>query len=1261
MKSKCIPSPRRAENTLPNSRKGSVLLVTILVVSLLLVIVLGLVTFVRLELRRVQAHHHVKQAQSTAKLGMNMALARLQDLTGPDQRITARSDLFDDDTHPNTYTATSARPEKSKWVGVWDAESFNETDPTEKLFLGWLVSGDPADVNVEQVNAVQTAFPNPGALITLVGGGTVAQSSDAVRVPKVPAGNGLNYAWWVKDENIAARFDTSDPYRNSADPVKRQFSLHSAQRYGVEMMNVEDSSLLGDTLFPYEHPVFTLLLKRLASLNQAPLIWQSSPGNMSIYQTLIRNRYHDLSLVSRGLLVDVRNGGLRKDLNMAFEMPYDAWETSDFVDEHPHAEIPLYQPPGYPGNRKIAPIIRITDFSAYGFTPESGKGPFQMPPVPYDNPASAVLRANNSSRIAPVLRGPSWDLFRNFYRLYKTNDPDLAEYGLPTNMNVQADGSLRGRSPFPSAHGYGRARRFGQEPLVWDYVNSYGPNGSNYSVSLPLGRPVLPGISPVVTRLQNVVSFRTVAIPNTTPTQYQLDMYLEPIITLWNPYNVRLKTGRSYSQPLVLSVRFLNLRPWVEARVPGVDPTPDVTRTMSTSFSNLLDQYAEPGSEYFEQQDQTFQIEIDPGAYIMEPGEVLVFSHAGPAVAYWRDEGMNPNDPGYSRSGVSIVLSPGVDNLRGDSGLKLENVVRHLSNNGLFPGGFMTADVELRFRLESGQGSKKFKVEGVSADGKEPFMDSFQAAAEQITTDWTVDAHRVSSLSALKLPTVFFDAYLKHADSPDPINMVSQFNLRAQTYEQGTDFGIQSSAYRAKVEDAFWGDGKVVNHLNGLISMDGNNGFWGPTNESAGIGDWNTNIPLFDIPRAPMTSLGNFQHVPISLMADEPSYIVGNSTASIFVGYSPISLQPLANVLSGGGNLPSRSERTMTRADWSYLLNQALFDSYFFSGIAPTSGYTTSKAQLEDHIEHKTPLHNSPYRFRAANGGDANDIMNRLFDAGGDPTQNAPGEMAAHLWVDGMFNINSTSVDAWKALLASTRKIKVETQEDGEIVSSGTAYTRMSIPYRGENEEWTGFRSLSDEQIESLAEEIVIQVKERGPFLNLADFVNRRAAAEADPSPVHPHMKMGALEAAIQASGINNAYYTETLGEKGLSSGKSELNNWVRDRVERDSKIAEGVTGYATQADLLSVIAPLLSARSDTFTIRSYGEFEDQAGNVISRAWCEAVVQRVPDYQDSSKPSGESSDLQPYELPLTTDSYDTHTLRRKYEIIRFRWLVPEEI
>ena len=92
---------------------------------------------------------------------------------------------------------------------------------------------------------------------------------------------------------------------------------------------------------------------------------------------------------------------------------------------------------------------------------------------------------------------------------------------------------------------------------------------------------------------------------------------------------------------------------------------------------------------------------------------------------------------------------------------------------------------------------------------------------------------------------------------------------------------------------------------------------------------------------------------------------------------------------------------------------------------------------------------------------------------------------------------------------------------------------------------------------------------------------------------------------------------------------------------------ATGTPAFLTQADILQSIGPKLSARSDTFSIRAYGEVKDNAGRVVARSVCEAVVQRVPEYVDSSND------------PYVEDIDDR--MGRRFEIVDFRWLAPTEI
>ena len=67
-----------------------------------------------------------------------------------------------------------------------------------------------------------------------------------------------------------------------------------------------------------------------------------------------------------------------------------------------------------------------------------------------------------------------------------------------------------------------------------------------------------------------------------------------------------------------------------------------------------------------------------------------------------------------------------------------------------------------------------------------------------------------------------------------------------------------------------------------------------------------------------------------------------------------------------------------------------------------------------------------------------------------------------------------------------------------------------------------------------------------------------------------------------------------------------------------DATAGLGAPQIVTQMDVLNSVGPNLTPRSDTFTVRAYGEALDNAGNTIGRAWVEVVVQRTPYFMSPS-------------------------------------------
>jgi hypothetical protein len=374
------------------------------------------------------------------------------------------------------------------------------------------------------------------------------------------------------------------------------------------------------------------------------------------------------------------------------------------------------------------------------------------------------------------------------------------------------------------------------------------------------------------------------------------------------------------------------------------------------------------------------------------------------------------------------------------------------------------------------------------------------------------------------------------------------------------------------------------------------------------------------IPLAPALSLGQLSHVPLNTGGQLPlvSQVVANSFAPPVIDPSVVRSQDGERVL----------------LDHSFHANSALFDQCFFSGLAEPGGPLDRTISVKDAIsslfEKGTPLANPrfiPHRG-AASVGEISDALT---------ASDAYLKTAAHLLIDSPLNVNCMRVDVWEAYLNSTFGGNVPQTKDGQLIAAigGDSAFSRHLPSNGEALEsaidplgqdlakWNGHRRLTKQQIRRMAEEIVIEIQERGPFQSIAEFVNRRPGAG-------PLGKAGALQAALDRAEIN----------------KDAIGGAIR---TADGTTADGAPGVISQADLLTAIAPTLTARGDTFRIRAYGEAGPANGPKVT-AWCEAVVQRVPDYLDAE------------DKPWATPSKPVNTrFGRRYEIVSFRWLSQSEI
>ncbi|MBK1859866.1 hypothetical protein [Cerasicoccus arenae] len=379
-----------------------------------------------------------------------------------------------------------------------------------------------------------------------------------------------------------------------------------------------------------------------------------------------------------------------------------------------------------------------------------------------------------------------------------------------------------------------------------------------------------------------------------------------------------------------------------------------------------------------------------------------------------------------------------------------------------------------------------------------------------------------------------------------------------------------------------------------------------------------------------------------------PAYCIGNSLANPRIPRDHL-FQSFADFGPSHANLRDFNFRG-TLYDYPYLLNDVLWDHYFFSTV-PRLGF-----DLTSKLPNSRLVLNEP----------SNPTLQELLDY---------DKASSHLMLNGGFNVNSTSVDAWAALLASFLGVPMQEQSDDfqALADDQAAYPRGQRVWgdgfdRAADDSrsdvvYSGYRTLNSEEIQALAEAIVKQIKMRGPFRSMSEFVNRSLSTnkpeqwvESPDDSAFGWNQKGALQAAIDEVSMDAA-----------KSGKNLLNASFYDTYYMTQKAnyvagelpfpeaevmprAAGTPGFFTQYDLLYRLGSVLVARSDTFIIRAYGESQDPlTGKTEASAWCEAVVQRYPEYlDDEADPSAEAD-------PVLSVNQQ---FGRGFRIVEFRWLNP---
>jgi len=1283
--------------------------------------------------------------------------------------------------------------------------------PDTRLFAGWLVSPQGTD----QILGATVASNLTGALsngivkqlevasngtrgrITLLGGeslpsgttlanGRVESDVAAFPAPLNSSANCGGYAWWTADEGIKARINLSDPLAAKGSSIAtrveslgvndwwRGFAGVALGRVGVELAGTTS----GDTASLPSRPTAYLpghQASREAAIDATkpwtdnPILraysreelqaWLNSNARTELDAatkvasiTGLSRGWHDLTTSSRGVLSNQLDGGLKVDLSVAFELPFatsgttKGWQDLAWFHQSPDSNSLNLASDTKAGVNGIA-ISSASDPQSEEWNIAGYKLGFV-----YEIVIPSEER-NGRGDGTYLLRGPTWDLLRNHYRLYKREREAATITGVGPAFNASADAWLaRGSEPYTFVQGADGTKQVGSAPKApgapgisgglfgtksnastYQQVDAAGTANyrhqsnvtlvSGNSTTIPAGptgtttttaaRPweTRARLAPHIVRVGMVHSL--IYVTNT------ICIGIDPFVVLHNPYNVPVEfVGIGVNWAQFNNTRYNIFRsdtPDTAAAYCTLGQDMDVMPSTPRSFSYRMFGTTPAGAW-----------KVAPTANIrMLPGETQIVTPnlAGDRWQVMRDnENTNVCMGAFAydlQSNFRINAYQTVSNsiLRENQGL-VDTVVRPAAgaayaSEPLFVKMAVTDESQYNafqyylFRTSryantgNAYQSNDLGYRAWLGRSLNPYADcSDEHLLQQINF-----RARPSNLQETSPGVLQSQPFIRYAQNDQTFigsgslnkNFFAITDLRLRSAKETNGFPMPTLAFnpravhadprnlddRADTSPAWTMQIRATSTNPSLMEfqlqpgtpngLGRNLAAWGSAFEP---GSATTPVTLFQVPTRPLLSLAQLAHADISQLDIDPAYAIGNSYAL-----------PWLDSLDKIVHWPTTSTNALERIDVSYAANLGLWDRTFFSGFnagtakAPTTGTNpaTGKAYDGTGQPYATVALAVDALFLGATDVLANRRMTwsrfpKATATAGDTALKAafvdPTQTAKQLVNEGAFNVNSTSVAAWKAQLAS----------GFQALANGTSnipdypFGRMQPPTgesvditgSGNTNRWNTFRSLkeSDGTLTKLAEAIVSEVRARGPFMSLSDFVNRRLVTDRNG-------QKGALQAAIDAvtPAINASVNATTIGSGSLS------------RIPQAAALSPSGSGAETplplgrpdqllQSDVLAALGPALAARSDTFVIRAYGSDGDSRG-AVGQAWCEITVQRLPEWVVPSAEELNTPDSTYRSTAASTKGATVDTLKRnaalsavnkqlgrRFAIVSFRWVPP---
>ncbi|MEM0964910.1 MAG: hypothetical protein AAGJ81_02000 [Verrucomicrobiota bacterium] len=1291
----------------PRSRSGFALIISLALVAFAVLLIVSLSAFVRVEAQSSLTEVKNLQARQNALLSLRIAMSELQSMMGPDQRVSARAELINNSNNTRTNR-----------IGVWsaapDGPIYNQGD-----IIGWLAS-DARNTGGLITNYNQGSLPGNAVSVELLGdgslpmaGGTLVDPNDAVVIDMQNTTIELGgdevgrYAWWVDDEGVKARVN-----------LERETPTEDDEDYRAVLESMAFSEGNPSQLPAFTNEATTLEDIGFDGFNDRLIEFTDTKTQLTGTQADSFNTYFgDLTTWSSGVQANVRDGGLKRDLSLAFEMSDIDFSQSRFGQQGRHS----YDVDGF---GFVQPVFALTQ-------------------------AGDVIDGTSDfdPGVGVFAHGPLWSLLRQYYRIYREIANPLTD-------------------PVFSSQVFGPNVRHGTYPITTSNINRQP--AMQYSG----GQSDMSGSSNTLEPAGALVRMR-IQVANSTIDEDQLgDPYranigrennLSPMATAnYVPYMIRMAHE--------FGVTFLE-----NNVVNGLQHYETASRARSTFVIH------NPYNVKLEHPEMNIDFEgpqFSVSAYNTITGDVVeAVDGDGAPHEFYTDDWLNiPTRPLHSqariRTNTGDPMEPGeIKSFRGVTGdssafaQELANItdwtgfqVDRGSGNETFgpmlpvPAGGVRTFVG---RVQNFRNVKTVFINNNEDDNRDPktryysqlelnvntFFDDGNVGGydTEMDTQWPMthsmttmvaginsgyeDVLRLGQFNRSKLESAYPDPEEENAftrgpnypittipfsfgqnASPSAFNTLNgplplvaiDFQLKPVEF----DPFLEGSGGRNPVYPAFvlTNPNAPVKDNKNLLPADDIRGegigfgafspgwsvtlaqaqgtgpdlrSWGPTDGSLQNGSSSlTNIQpvMLELPTAPVLSLGKLQFANVTIYDHMPALAISNSFATPYV--------PLTEKFEMYENRYGNDRIFM---DMSYLMNEALWDGYFFSSLSlpyrpdEYSGAVQDTFDAAFNTSDPETLPNPRVELELGDGESVSSVITKLFSSR-DPSSEGYLRAAENLMVRGAFNINSTSVDAWKTLLAGARDQAVLTSGGGlETPSSSgqTPFSRFSQAVASETagtdfisqNDWGGFRSLSDGQIEDLATAIVEQIRERvnsngHPFLSLSSFVNRSLSDDE-------FGRRGVLQAAIDEAGLNSNLHsglidvdTADLNTDFINFGSNADNLLLPD--DSNPSAASTVPNYLLQGDILQAIGSYVSARSDTFRIRSYGEAVDPvSGQVSGKAWVEAIVQRVP---EPVVPRAGTSALADHEYWSALEANgDSTPFGRKFSIVSFRWLDEDDV